>query len=274
MIFPNGIHSGTYWFEEINCFRKNGGEVLNWGNALIYEKYDYVFDKFVDYFNTFRQKGGSFKILGKLIINSLYGKLGSGIKDNKYLIAYNKEEVETYRKNVEIISIVNLNNIFILETKDKTKMEGINVGLAACITSKARVKLVESMIEIEKKGGRMLYCDTDSLFVEFEKDVNFDLFPWDKKDSIYDAAVFALPKSYALLKNNVSEVKIKGIPRSSIDFHIFRDKFINNEILVFNELMQTKKADFKLRSGNIEKKIDLSIYNKRKFNEDKTNTHV
>ena len=80
-------------------FTKNGGKILSIKRALVYSEYDYVFDKFVSYFNKFREKGGAYKILGKLIINSLYGKLGSGIKDKKYLVAYGEKEFEEHHKS-------------------------------------------------------------------------------------------------------------------------------------------------------------------------------
>ena len=153
LIFPNGQHSGTYWFEEISTFTNNWGKILKIKAALIYDKYDYIFNSFVDYFNTFRSKGGAYKILGKLIINSLYGKLGSGVKETSYLIAYSKEEFEKMRVDNEVIGVSGLNNIFILEIKSRTKIKGINVGLAASITSKARIKLYEAMFKIEKKRG-------------------------------------------------------------------------------------------------------------------------
>jgi DNA polymerase elongation subunit (family B) len=155
---------------------KEGGIVLSIEKALIYEKYDYVFNSFVEYFNKFREKMGAHKILGKLIINSLYGKLGSSIKDTKYLIAYSEEELIELKNKNEVLSISQLNKLFIIEIRDKSKNDGINVGLAACITSKARIKLAESMIAVENNGGRMLYCDTDSLFIEFDNKIDYNLF--------------------------------------------------------------------------------------------------
>ena len=274
LIFPNGSHSGTYWFEEINLFTKNGGKVLSIKRALVYDEYNYVFDKFVSYFNKFREKGGAYKILGKLIINSLYGKLGSGIKDKKYIVVYGEKEFEELRKNENVLTVTELNKIFIVEVKDKTRIKGLNVGLAAAITSKARIKLYNTMIEIEKKGGRMLYCDTDSVFVEFKDIVDESVVKWDKDDSIYDEGIFALPKTYALKKGEKEIVKIKGIPKNSVKFDNFKEKFYKNEILFFDEVFQTKKADFCIRSGNVHKRIDLSNYDKRVFDSEKNNTYV
>jgi DNA polymerase elongation subunit (family B) len=43
-----------------------------------------------------------------------------------------------------------------------------NVTYPAIITSKARVKWWLAAKEIEKNGGRLLYCDTDSIFAAFK----------------------------------------------------------------------------------------------------------
>lgn len=274
LIFPNGEHSGTYWFEEIEAFLINGGKVISIDRALIYDKYDYAFNTFVDYFNIFRSRGGVFKIMGKLIINSLYGKLGSGIHNARYIVCYNSNELTELFNKYNILSITELNKIFIVEVHDNTIINGLNIGIAAAITSKARIKLLNTMIDVEKNGGRMLYCDTDSLFIEFEKEIYTGISKWDKNDSIYDAAVFALPKTYALKKNDKSIIKIKGITKPVIDFNEFKNKFINNEFLVFNEMYQVKKSNFKIEKGNIEKKINLFSYDKRIFDEHKKNTHI
>jgi hypothetical protein len=77
-----------------------------------------------------------------------------------------------------------------------------------------------------------------------------------------------------LLQKNESLVRIKGIPKNSISFYKFKEKFENNEFLLFEELFQTKKKEFKLRVGNTHKKIDLSMYDKRIFDNEKINTHV
>jgi DNA polymerase elongation subunit (family B) len=109
--------------------------------------------------------------MGKLIINSLYGKLGSGIHNARYIVCYNSNELTELFNKYNILSITELNKIFIVEVHDNTIINGLNIGIAAAITSKARIKLLNTMIDVEKNGGRMLYCDTDSLFIEFEKEI-------------------------------------------------------------------------------------------------------
>jgi hypothetical protein len=76
------------------------------------------------------------------------------------------------------------------------------------------------------------------------------------------------------MKNNKSIIKIKGVPKSNISFNYFKEKFINEDYLFFNELFQTRKSGFKIKIGNTHKKIDLSLYDKRNFNIDKSDTII
>jgi hypothetical protein len=45
-----------------------------------------------------------------------------------------------------------------------------NVTFSAIITSRARIKWYREAIEVMKVGGRLLYCDTDSLFIGVKMD--------------------------------------------------------------------------------------------------------
>ncbi len=120
----------------------------------------------------------------------------------------------------------------------------------------------------------MLYCDTDSVFLEFKNRVDKTMFNWESDDSIYDGAVFALPKTYALKKGSSSSVKIKGIPRSSISFEDFDKKFRTGELLTFIDLMHIRRRDFRIRYGEGDKRINLSSYDKRNFTPNMEDTWV
>jgi chemotaxis methyl-accepting protein methylase len=43
------------------------------------------------------------------------------------------------------------------------------VAYASIISSKARIKLYNSFNDVIKDGGRLLYCDTDSIFAAYKK---------------------------------------------------------------------------------------------------------
>jgi DNA polymerase elongation subunit (family B) len=46
-----------------------------------------------------------------------------------------------------------------------------NVGVAAAITAKARVKLYNAQEDVINNGGRLLYSDTDSIFAAYKTNV-------------------------------------------------------------------------------------------------------
>jgi len=102
LIFPNGIIIGTFWFEEIIEFVKNGGVVLETISSYTYEKCDPVFKDFIHYFNQFREQGGYFKIFGKLIINSLYG--GFALEEDNFFttITFSEKEFQTILEHTNV----------------------------------------------------------------------------------------------------------------------------------------------------------------------------
>lgn len=265
LIFPNGVHSGTYWFEEINYFREMGGEVLEVYSGVEYEKMGYLFQNFIHRFNELRKEGGVKKTLGKLIINSLYGKMGSSIKNKEYKI-YNKKDRD-YVLSLEYNSLIEINNLIIIEIEKISSETGINVGIASAITSKARIKLHKAMSLVEKNGGRILYCDTDSMFIEFKNRIDYSISKWDKEDSVYDEALFLLPKTYGMVNKYINVVKIKGIRKDSISFEDFKTRFNNGGFLSFQEVLSIRKSNFIIRKGVGEKEINLNNYDKRIFGE-------
>jgi DNA polymerase elongation subunit (family B) len=151
-----------------------------------FDKYDYIFKDFVEYFEKMRMMGGSYKTLSKLIVNSLYGRFGMSDEiDCSFFIS--KKVYETINQKIEIKSLKNINDLYLITCEinkknkrilkefdltiydDKTKS---NVVLASCITSKARIKLYKSFLEVIKSGGRVLYCDTDSIFASYYKNMD------------------------------------------------------------------------------------------------------
>ena len=97
----------------------------------------------------------------KLIINSMYGvKVSNPIKDN-YQIIDGEVETQEYFKNTQDERREIYNNYL-----DTIPLFGGNIDLysdGVFITSFARQQLVEKVVEIVNKGGKVVYCDTDSI---------------------------------------------------------------------------------------------------------------
>jgi DNA polymerase elongation subunit (family B) len=86
---------------------------------------------------------------------------------------------------INIIDIEEINNLYLITLKiDKNskkileeknvyarKEKNLNIAVASSISSKARVKLYKAFDEVLKNKGKLLYCDTDSIFAEFKNDV-------------------------------------------------------------------------------------------------------
>jgi DNA polymerase elongation subunit (family B) len=129
--------------------------------------------------------------VAKLMLNSLYGKFGAKYHNNSTAIVdaeglKNLETLYTINSITEIdagISIVRYDNKPLHIAANHTSREMFdnasklcliaregkmtNMAVAAAITSHARVLLYNIFLEVELKGGKVLYCDTDSVFATF-----------------------------------------------------------------------------------------------------------
>jgi len=178
-MFTNGVIEGCYWFEELIEFLKNG-EIIDIKSGIVFEKYDYIFNDFVEYFTEIKEKSEAHKIFGKLMINSLYGRMGMSNIEN-YSIIIKEEDLGKY-EDLTIISLKKVNKIYLLtleldnRTKSRFKEFGHkikkNVSIASSITSKSRLKLYKAQNDVMNNKGRLLYSDTDSIFAAYEKNIS------------------------------------------------------------------------------------------------------
>lgn len=156
--------------------------------------------------------------------------------------------------------------------KDNHEKSKRNVSYAAAISSKARILLYNTFKEVISDGGRLLYCDTDSIFAAYDKKntevkcINHDWLEF------YENGVFIAPKTYAIKTNDKEIVKIKGIGVKEINFEELKKKFYNNEFITFHNQLNFYKSNYILKQHYTDKKIDTSSYNKRKFSEDKSDS--
>lgn len=296
LLFCNGVGNGTYWFEEINLFLENGGKINKINSGLIYSNYDFIFKDFVEYFEKFREINEENKILGKLIINSFYGRTGLSIKNEFSFFINSKNEFENFIEfsefnSVDIMNIEEINNVYLVTVKLNSytrklfqnkfnyirKERILNIAIASSIASKARVKLYKGFKEVENNKGRVLYCDTDSIFAEFEDNVSNlkmgDIF-WDpkKEDTIIKDCVFISPKTYGIKLKDKEIIKVKGISRNYLKFDEIKEKFYKKEKFTAINLKFIKYKNFKIEFLDVNKKIDLIAYDKRKFKENLKST--
>lgn len=285
LIFSNGMKSGTFWFEEIKLFQSLGGKILKINNAIVYKKFAPVFSNFVKNFNTIKDKGGYYKFFGKLMINSLYGGMGLKHKETIQYITFSEEEFFNLYKKTTVVNFYQINSCYItiifndykakcfFKNESKTTLEKTkrNVSYASAISSKARIKLYKALVEVTEDGGRLLYCDTDSIFAAYSKDDNRQEAKTFKWIDFYDDGVFIAPKIYGI-KNSREIIKIKGVNNKEINFTSLKKKFYNDESINFNNQINFRKDDFNLKQFYISKEICLAKYDKRIFINNKKST--
>ena len=279
LMFTNGKHVGCYWFEEILLFLEMGGIINKIKYGIIFDKFNYVFNDYIDFFTKLRGEGVIHNIFAKLMINSLYGRLGMD-KITTHSFFINECDISNY-SNFNIISMKKLNNILLLNIEINnelikklsltSKKLKYNVSVASSIASKARIKLYKAQRDVIKNNGKLLYSDTDSIFAAFKTNIigqkHGDVY-WDpeKSNTVVLDAVFISSKTYAIKYSNHEVTKIKGILQNSISFDELKNNFYNNteNIKTLNNNFISKK-NLEIFKKDSDKILYLQTYDKRKF---------
>lgn len=274
LLFTNGKDRGIFWFEEILLFLEYGGKVKKIFFSINFSKFDYLFKDFVQYFNNIKKISDVHKKFGKLMINSLYGRLGMDYINTEFKFI-KKNDFNYYEKEKEILNYRILNNIILLEIKSNDIIKtNNNVALASAISSKARIKLYKAQMDVIKNGGKLLYSDTDSIFASYKKDFSLEKHgevDWSKEKKKIKNAVFISSKTYALKFENEQEIKVKGFDLKNIKFEEILESFYN-ELDIENQEKSIKKKNLKIYLDYNKKILKLNNYSKRIFDKNKKNT--
>jgi hypothetical protein len=199
-----------------------GGTIIKVNQAVYFDFYEQELSNFVNSNNEIRGLGEIENLIGKNNNNTFYGRLGMNpLCTHDIISGFPPNNGEEFKK---------INGSFVIQKKSERSVA--NVSVAAAITSKARIKLYKGMESVQNEGGRLLYCDTDSIVVAFEKTlINSKLdkkigeiyFDSRRADTVVIDAVFALPKTYAVILQNKTEIiKVKGFNNNNIRFLKFK----------------------------------------------------
>lgn len=270
LMFVNGVLEGWYWFEEIMLALEYGVRIISIEKVISCQYFDFFIKDFVEINNKIREISPLHKQIGKNNNNTFYGRLGMNPERLEEEII-NKID-DKYEK------VIKYGNIFLGYKKKEKSIS--NVIISASITSKARIKLYKGMIEVIKKGGRILYTDTDSILAAFKKNIYLEIldnnigevkFDSKKEDTIIEDAVFAMPKTYGLKYLNKKEiVKIKGFNKNP-SFDEFKKTFYEKREIE-TENIEWSKKDFNVKYTNKMKKTNLNGLDKRIWEENLKNT--
>lgn len=182
---------------------------------------------FCDYVGHFFKMKADAKVAGndleyqfaKLMQNSLYGKFGAnpknyasfGIVPCKDISAVMRDPTITLGKNMGPWDWAgNLGKFALMEGKDpvtgdanNVRSQYYNVATAASITGFVRAFLWRHICAVKKAGGRVLYCDTDSIVYQLDGDKSGHPFAFSDKlgdwthEGTFDRGGIAGKKLYA-----------------------------------------------------------------------------
>jgi hypothetical protein len=180
------------------------------------------FNDYVSHFYRMKaeaKKGSKEYIFAKLLMNSLYGKFGAnpdnyssyGIVPTKGIIACMQDPTTTLGRNSGPWDWSGMLGPFALmegkdpATGDKNPVESpyYNAATAASITGFVRAYLLRHIDAVEKAGGRVLYCDTDSIAYQLPGAKESHPFPLSKRlgdwshEGCFDSGAIAGKKLYA-----------------------------------------------------------------------------
>lgn len=232
-VTPLGKWKGTYLSDEIYDSIKLGYKFKILRGFLF--KQEVIFNEFVDFFFEMKRtnpKDSAYFIIAKLILNSLYGRLGMNPEQEKHIIINNSESFY-YNNNYTITDTISLNCgkelISYLDTNkemdDNKGSMNISIPIASAVTAYARLYMFKFK---NLKDTCIYYTDTDSIIINKKLDDSLVGEEIGKMKLEYFAtkAVYLAPKVYYAITNTGTICKIKGF-NSSILTKMDKDKTLN-----------------------------------------------
>ena len=212
--------SGVYFSDELYNAAKYG-YTFTVKRGYLFERGN-IFTEFVDFLYTLKkksQKGTPNYTISKLLLNSLYGRLGMDPKSEQHIILNNEKATEFYN-NVEVTNVLDFNNgkeliSFYNNPSEEYDDEDFDIKetsvvIASIITASARIHM-----SIFKTKYKLIiyYTDTDSIVVDIELDPKLigEELGLLKLEHVFDEAIFLAPKMYGGKTSNYEYVRIKGL---------------------------------------------------------------
>lgn len=183
-------------------------EVLMWGESKCFDWMKLYIDTYYklkldgDMLNK-KEKGSgdALRTIGKLFLNSVYGKFAQKYEFSEPMVFNGYEYTE----------------------KTKESLDHRNPHLSAFITSAARVQLYKAIIFYGAEN--VIYSDTDSIKVKKDAylskgkmiDENNELGSW-KNEGLYNNFILQAPKVYASNTDDVVDIKAKGLMLNGLQY--------------------------------------------------------
>ncbi|HEY8541806.1 MAG TPA: DNA polymerase, partial [Pseudothermotoga sp.] len=180
LIFPVGLIRGWWNHNELRLAVKYGVRIEKIHKTVYATRTVTPFIHFVDYFyklrKVYKAEGhNSESLFCKLILNSLYGKFGQ-MNEKRIFGWVDEEKGEGWEfepfgdSDFGVWKKVGEDGRAVKEDARHSVL-----CWASYITSWARIYLYRKMMEVIEKGGRVFYCDTDSVFTDIELETGNEL---------------------------------------------------------------------------------------------------
>lgn len=242
-----------------------------------------LFEDFINHFYDIKSKTPKDNpryFIAKIILNSLYGKMGQSYKFETHAIVNEDELLNLIQnKNIEVSSIVDLDEVkeagdlSFISYLDNLKYRANNLDLltsykgsnpvASETAAKARVKMAWLIRHLVTNGYTIYYMDTDCLVVD-KPLPDWLVSPTElgklKLEYIIKEGVFLAPKVYAIKTNDGKVIiKVKGLSRETIEgyltFDILKSLLIKDKTVILNQI----KSNINISDSTI-KLIDQTYY--------------
>jgi hypothetical protein len=225
LLFPTGYFNVAVNFNELRFAIEQGVvEIISVDYVICASKMKSPFINYVNQIYSLRLKTENefLKYFYKLVMNSLYGRFGMRKKyQSTYYDQIPYELISELKQNFEYYELKLFSHkrndcYLVTENKKNEKMFFSIPSIASYITSAARVELLRGLLSNQKS---VLYCDTDSIFIEGEPQeikIGDKLGEWKKEEKTV-IEVRGL-KNYSIRDNDGMEKKIiKGVNKRSVE---------------------------------------------------------
>lgn len=218
-VAPLGKWSGVYFSDELYNASKYG-YTFTIKRGYLFDRAD-IFSEYVDFLYDLKKnstKGSPNYTISKLLLNSLYGRLGMNPMAEQHIILSNIEAIKLYPK-IDVTNVLDLKNgkellsFFTLPSSldsDAFSIKNTSVVIASVITASARIHM--SIFKTDPKLN-IYYTDTDSIDVNQElkpKFIGSELGQM-KLEHTFSSAIYLSPKMYGGKTEEYEIVRIKGL---------------------------------------------------------------
>jgi len=162
--FVNGIFETTVYSEELDFFIESGGVVLKY---ISFAEVCNFQPKFAKPISTLLNLKNKKCIFAKPLMNTMYGRLAFTTPKTTSKLLTDIDENELLR-DPNLIKYTKKNSKYLVEYKKLNNYSPVeNDMVSACIiTARARIILLKLMKQLLTNNFKILYVDTDSIFIQ------------------------------------------------------------------------------------------------------------